>query len=195
MSEEQVAEFVDLLNFEDDYEILNVYPFTIRRKRGHYVVKESLFNTGYVRVVLNGKNYLKHVLVAKQFLHNDDPEHLTQVDHISRDRSDYHLSNLRFVSPSENCKNKSSHNGVDYNYVDDIDGDSIVIDDYGQHRFEEHYYDTTVDKFFFWNGVKYRELHINEDKRNGSKFVHMYSTENKKVKVFISKFKKLYGIK
>ena len=34
---EQAAEFVQLKGF-DDYEILSVYPFTIRRKDNHYEV-------------------------------------------------------------------------------------------------------------------------------------------------------------
>ena len=32
---ENVCEFVDLIGHED-YEILNVYPFTIRKKSNHY---------------------------------------------------------------------------------------------------------------------------------------------------------------
>ena len=194
MSEvEQVCEFVDLID-HDDYEILNQYPFTIRKKSNHYVVKEFINTNGYIRLTLNGIKYYKHVLIAKQFIVNDDPEHKTEIDHINGDRTDYHIENLRFVSPSENCKNKSSNNGIDYTFVDDIDGDSIVIEDYGHHHFEEYYYDTTVDKFFFWNGVKYRELHFN-DRKNGSKYVYMNSTENKYVCVSIAKFKKLYGLK
>ena len=131
--------------------------------------------------------------MAKQFIPNPDPEHKTEVDHINRDKTDYHLSNLRFVSPSENCKNKSSNKGIDYVFVDDIDDDSIVVNDYGKHRFEDYYYDETVDKFYFFNGVKYRELHVNE-KKSGAKYVYMYSIENKKVCVYIAKFKKIYGL-
>ena len=67
---EQIVEFVDLINFENDYEILNVYPYTIIRKRNHYEVKESLDNKGYIRVVLNGKIYRKHRLIALQFIPN-----------------------------------------------------------------------------------------------------------------------------
>ena len=52
-----VAEFVPLLNFEDDYEILNVYPFTIRRKRDHYEVSEWDRGKGYPCVSLNRKPY------------------------------------------------------------------------------------------------------------------------------------------
>ena len=200
MSEEQVAEFVnvevaefvDLID-HDDYEILNQYPFIIRRKCDQYIVSENINGQGYPHIKLNGKSYDKHRLVAKQFIPNPDPEHLTQVDHCNHDKTDYHLSNLRYVSPSDNLKNRSSFNGINYTYVDDIDADSIVIEDYGQHHFEDYYYDETVDKFYFFNGIQYRELHINE-RKNGSKYVNMMSKENKKINIYYSKFKKLYGL-
>ena len=187
---EQVVEFVELIN-HTDYEILNTYPYVIRKKSNHYVIKESNEGNGYPRLKLNGKDYLKHRLVAEQFIPN--PDNLPCIDHINHDRSDYHIENLRWVSQSTNCKNKSSHRGVEYTFVDDIDGDSIVITDYGKHQFEEYYYDQTVDKFYFWNGMQYRELHINEMK-NGAKYVIMVSTENKRVNVFYARFKKLYGL-
>ena len=194
MSETKVVEFVPLLNHEEDYEILNVFPYTIRKKSNHYVIKESLTGAGYFRVVLNKIDYLKHRLIAEQFLHNDDPVNKTEVDHISRDRTDYHIENLRWVTHSENNKNRSSTKGFIYTYVDEIDEDSIMITDYGKHEFEGYYYDLTVDKFYYDNGQQYRELKICETKR-GSKFVWMLSTENKRVEVMYSKFKKLYGLK
>ena len=187
---EQVAEFVELLN-HNDYEILNTYPYTIRKKSNHHIVSESLYNTGYIQVNLNRKPYLKHRLIAEQFIPNND--NLPCIDHINHDRTDYHIENLRWVSYSTNLKNKSSHKGVEYTFVDDIDGDSIVVDEYGNHQFEEYYYDQTVDKFYFWNGIQYRELHVNENKK-GSKCVSMVSTEGKNVLVYYSKFKRLYGL-
>ena len=189
---EQVVEFVELLN-HPDYEILNVYPYTIRKKSNHRVVSECVNDRGYVIVNLNRKAYQKHRLIAEQFLPNDDPDNKTEVDHKNHDTTDYHLSNLRWVSHSENCKNRASHHGIEYTFVEDIDEDSIVITDYGKHKFEEYYYDQKVDKFYFWNGMKYRELHINE-KKNGTKFVSMISTDGKRVFVYYAKFKKLYGL-
>ena len=189
---EQVVEFVEMIN-HPDYEILNEYPFTIRKKSNHRVVSESDDGKGYIQVALNGKPYRKHRLIAEQFIPNDDPLHKTEVDHINRNRSDNHIENLRWVSNSENQKNKTSHCGVEYTFVDDIDVDSIVITDYGKHKFDEYYYDQTVDKFYFWNGIKYRELHINENKK-GLKFVYMKSTEGKTIKVCYAKFKRLYGL-
>ena len=47
-------------------------------------------------------------------------------------RDDYHLSNLRWVSLSENCKNKTAaKNNIVYRCVDSIPDDAIVVDEYG----------------------------------------------------------------
>ena len=189
---EQAVEFIELVN-HPDYEMMTVYPYIIRRKDNHYIVSESIDDRGYPRVKLNQKDYRKHRLLAEQFIPN--PDNLPCIDHISRDKTDYHLSNLRWCTIAENNRNKSSSKGVQYTFVDDIDEDSIMIDDYGRHHFEDYYYDEKVDKFYYDNGIQYRELHVNEDKRFHAKFVYMISTEGKTVNVFYSKFKKLYGLK
>ena len=185
--EEQVVEFVDLLNHEDDYEILNQYPFTIRRKRDHYEIKESLNGHGYVQVWLNEKTYKKHRLVAEQFIPN--PDNLPCIDHISHDKTDYHLSNLRWVSYSENNRNKSSNRGINYQYVDTIPDESIVVDFYDtrneRHEFENYYYHDGV--FYYDNDMNYRILHINETKW-GSQFVSMKDVNGKTTSVYINRF-------
>ena len=194
MTSDIVADFVPLLNFEDDYEILSVYPFSIRRKNSHYKISECINGQGYVQVSLNTVTYHKHVLIAKQFLENDDPEHKTQVDHKNKDRSDYHLSNLRWVTPSENQKHKTSHLGVVYEYVDEIPDDAIVVNKYNSHEFEFYYYSESTDKFYYYNGKQYKILYDNEKKGSGSLYVNMMNTNNKKIKIFYNIFKKLYDI-
>ena len=185
---EQVVEFVELLN-HPDYEILNTFPFTIRKKSNHYVVKESLNSYGYVQVYLNNKNYKKHRLIALQFLQNDDPDNKTDVDHINHDRSDYHIENLRWVNRSENCKNKSSYRGVNYTYVEDIDENAIVVDFYEtrnkKHEFEGYYYHDGV--FYYDNEMNYRILNVNETKC-GTKFVCMKDIYGRKVSVYVNRF-------
>ena len=194
MEEANQAEFVPLLDFEDDYEILNEYPFTIRRKRDHYEVKECDRGNGYMSLRLNNVTYQKHILIAKQFIHNDDPEHKTKVDHYNHIRNDNHLENLHWCTQTENNRNKSSHLGVQYEFVDEIDDESIEVTDYGKHQFENYYYDQTVDEFYFWNGKQYRKLHINTNKSSGSLYVNMMDTDNKKVNIYFSQFKKLYDL-
>ena len=189
----------EVLRENADYEISTDYPNVIRKRANGHIVKEHVENTGYIRLNLlekvNGKTvihkYLKHRLIAKQFIEN--PDDLDYVDHINRNKLDNRVENLRWCSASDNNKNKSSTCGVKYEFFDDIDDEAVVVTDYGTHRFENYYYVPEEDSFYFYNGVKYRRLHINEDKRNSSLFVNMISTENKCVQVYLSKFKKLYG--
>ena len=176
---------------DNDYEIFNEYPFTIRKKSNQRIVNESINNIGYLRCKLNGNDYLKHRIIATQFIPN--PNNLSFIDHINHNRIDNRLINLRWVSSSENNRNKSSNKGIEYNYLDDIPDESIVVNDYGKYKFENYYYDEETDKFYFFNGQQYRELHINETK-DGLKFVCMLSTENKKIKLYYSTFKKMYDL-
>ena len=140
-------------------------------------------------VWIDGKNYLKHRLIADQFLPN--PNNLPEVDHINHDRTDNHIENLRWVSHTDNIKNRASMKRIMYEFVDDIPDESIKVLDYGKHNFDDYYfYD---DVFYFYNGINYRILHINEFK-NGLKFVHMSNTNGKCVSVCYNKFKKIYHL-
>ena len=188
------AEFIDLIDFENDYEIKTTYPHEIRNKRTGRTVKESLNEGGYYRVHLNRVKYYKHRLIAKQFVPN--PNNYPCVDHINHQRNDNHISNLRWVSLSENNKNKSSHKGVNYifyDYADFEDDDIIVIDEYNGREIEDYYYDMLSEKFLFDTGVNYRELHVNFD-RNGYAFVCVRDVYNKLVCICINKFKRIHDL-
>lgn len=186
---ETVGEFVDLLNFEDSYEILNQEPFTIRRKRDHYEISEFFAGKGYKQVRLKSKQYMKHRLIALQFLPNDDPDHKTEIDHINHQRDDNRLINLRWISPSKNQKNKASYNGVQSNYVDDIPDESMIVDFYnmrnGRREFEGYYYHDGV--FYYDNDMNYRILNINTAKC-GTQFVCLSDIYGRPVKVYINRF-------
>ena len=149
---------------------------------------------GYYQVYLNRVAYLKHRLVAKQFIPN--PNNLPCVDHINHNRIDNHISNLRWVSLSNNSKNISSRYGVNYvfyDYADFDDDDIIVIDDYNGREIEDYYYDMLTEKFLFDTGVNYRELHVNFD-RNRYAFVNVKDVENKRVRISINKFKRIHDL-
>ena len=189
--------FVPLIDHED-YEILNEYPFTIRRIKDQYEISESANGKGYIGVKLNGKTYLKHRLIALQFLENDDPEHKTQVDHINHDRSDNHIQNLRWITPSNNNMNKTSRNGIKYDYIDELPDDHIDVDTYetrnGIHEFgeKEYYYSPSTDKFYYFNGSKYRILYVN-NYATGLR-VKMTDINKKQVSVYYTKFKIQYDL-
>ena len=64
--EESEDNWIALIN-HTDYEININYPFHIRKKSNKKIVSESLIN-GYISCNLNGKRYLKHRLIAQQFI-------------------------------------------------------------------------------------------------------------------------------
>lgn len=193
MTSEEVGEWQECVA-DKDYEIFSEFPFQIRKKSNKRIVKESIDKDGYIRCHLNCKDYRKHRIVALQFIPNDDPENKKDIDHINRDRTDYHISNLRWVSRTENNYNKSSNLSVKYEYFDKIDDDAIEVRDYGNHQFEFYYYVEADDSFYYYNGVNYRKLHINFDKKSETAFVSMYDKNNKIAHVYLNKFKRLYDI-
>lgn len=76
----------------------------------HYLQPSEKEN-GYYQVNMfaaNGKRKKEYIhrLVALAFLPN--PDGLPEVDHIDRDRSNNNLENLRWVSRSENQRNKNN---------------------------------------------------------------------------------------
>ena len=194
---EQAAEFVQLKGY-DDYEILSVYPFTIRRKDNHYEVSEFNDN-GYISVYLNRRKIRKHVLIANQFIPNDDPEHKIVVDHINRDTTDYHLSNLRHATISTNSRNKSGNKSRTFQFIKALPRDAIKITDYEVyhksgsviHHFEDYYWSNGF--FYYFNGDDYRIMHINESNQ-GYKYVYLLNTEGQNVCVQVAKFKRLYNL-
>jgi hypothetical protein len=48
---------------------------------------------------------------------------------------------MRWISSRDNNKNRSSSNGIEYNYIDAISENRIEIDNYGKHEFEHYFYD------------------------------------------------------
>jgi hypothetical protein len=178
---------------DSDYEVFSDFPYDIRRKSNKRYVSESLATHSYPRVVLNNKSINKHVLLMKQFKPLDESEHdeKVEIDHINRDKGDYHLSNLRFVTHSDNMQNSSGFGGNKCVYVDNISDEAIVVKDYGDREFNDLYFDDDV--FYKFTGINYRKLHVNE-RKNGSLFVSTKDADGKRVRIFYSKFKRLYDL-
>jgi hypothetical protein len=77
----------------------NFHKSRIGTQAGH------LRSNGYYYIVFDGKTYVLARLIWKLATGEDPGQH--QVDHIDRDRTNNKLENLRLVSPSENCRNRS----------------------------------------------------------------------------------------
>ena len=90
-----------MIKIFDDYEIDengNIYS-----QKSNKFLKPFLDRHGYLYVRINNKHHKIHRLVALTFLENKDNKPC--VDHIDRNRTNNHYSNLRFVTPKENSNN------------------------------------------------------------------------------------------
>ena len=132
-----------------DYQINVQYPYDIRvRDTGRVISRWINSSTGYWEVALNGKKCKLHRIIAKQFIPNDDPLHKNCVDHIDRDKTNFHITNLRWVSVKHNSNNRS-----DQNFVEDISPDAIAVESYSRWEFEGLYFHDDV--FYMYNGINY----------------------------------------
>lgn len=191
MSEIEVGNWIECV-VDNDYEIFSEYPHSIRRKGSDTLVRTTINNDGYVTCRMNSNTYLKHRVIAQQFIPN--PNNLLEVDHVNHNRCDNRIKNLRWISHSDNLKNRSSANGVDYEYREELSDNTIMILEYNGHWLDFYYYDEEDDSFYFYTGVNYRKLHVNYDKKCDAAYVNVLDRNNKRVKISYNKFKKMYDL-
>ena len=96
--------FVDVVGYENLYQVSN-YGRVYSLISGKFL-KPCKERNGYLYISLHKnkktKKYLVHRIVATAFIEN--PLQLPQVNHISEDKSDNHVSNLEWCSASYNCR-------------------------------------------------------------------------------------------
>ena len=131
----------ETLKFDNDYEIYSEYPYSVRRINSERINSEWIGIDKYTRIKINGQDYLKHRLIAIQFIDNDDQENKTQVDHVDRDRLNNNISNLRWVSPSENAKNRVKQKKQVFEYIEELPPDAIEISTIDGHELKDYYFD------------------------------------------------------
>ena len=97
-------EWRDVAGYEGLYQVSNCGRVKSFQKDKIKILKSSVSPFGYLRVVLckdfNKKNRFVHVLVAQAFIPN--PDNKPQVNHIDGNKKNNHVSNLEWMTRSEN---------------------------------------------------------------------------------------------
>ena len=96
----------DVVGYEGLYQVSNLGRVKSFYRGKVHLLKYQLDSQGYVIVTLckdgKGRGCKVHILVAQAFISN--PENKPFVNHIDGNKSNPHVSNLEWVTPSENMK-------------------------------------------------------------------------------------------
>lgn len=76
----------------------------VKNRSSGYILKPYDDGTGYLRVKLDGENCRLHILVAKAFVDNPEPDKRIIVNHKKGKKKDCRASQLEWVTQSENVK-------------------------------------------------------------------------------------------
>jgi hypothetical protein len=160
----------------------------IRKKKTKFVPKIGICKrTDYYQISLSGKTHLLHRVLATQYVPNPDPEILTEIDHIDRNRKNNSVSNLRWVSHMSNAENKKGHKGYTYLWTDQLPRFAEPFTQYNDHEIE-NLYKTFSNKFIkaviINNQIQYRRMIVCH--QNNSSFVQAYDTQGNHIKIYLS---------
>ena len=184
--------FQPLRDFEADYEIEVDPPHRIRRIGGDkYVIPYVLRRSGYMQINLNGRNYRWHRILARHFIPN--PNNLPQVDHIDRNPLNNSIDNLRWISASDNGRNKSRYTQQRREYLNAAPNDIIEITQY-------HDFEYPPNKYFFCGENDKVVLRINDHKwqylnqtpHSGYLRINMKDINGQKHNIYVHKIIELF---
>lgn len=110
----------DVPNYEGIYQVSNLgriksIPRKVCNHQGCHISKEKIMRQQtlkkYKRVVLKGKSFTTHQLVAMAFLNHIPCGHKLVVDHINDNTQDNRVENLQIITQRENSY-KTQRNGT-----------------------------------------------------------------------------------
>ena len=178
--------FEPLTDFEADYEIEIDEPHRIRRIGADRFVTASMHHSGYMQIHLNGGTYRLHRILAKHFIPN--PDNLPEVDHVDRDKTNNSIENLRWVSASENLRNRGRFTKQRREYMNTPPNDLIEITQYNDFEYPGNKYffcgenDQVVQRY---SDHKWRWLTLTP--HNGYLMIHMCDINGRYHQIFMHK--------
>ena len=130
------------LTAHPDYEITTTSPHIIRRIDTGKINAQSITNSGYYQITINGRTYPVHRIIASQFIPNEDPDNLTDVNHINHNKLDNRISNLEWISHAQNLSHRKAFKKQKSEYITTINTETtIAVTEYDGIKLPRYYFD------------------------------------------------------
>jgi hypothetical protein len=184
------VQWVQLTQFPT-HDIQSAYPFLIRRRDNGRIMSLTP-RVGYLIVCIQGKYYYQHRVIAEQFIPN--PLNLPQIDHVNQARDDNHIENLRWCDARTNGMNKGRYHTNNCEYVDVIGPNSIQVEHWNDHTFEDIHFDPDGVEFYYFNGKRYRRLQQSTPSGKHFLVVHATDTTGHTRTIPLNKFRRTHNL-
>ena len=133
------------LTAHDGYEISTTPPHIIRRIDTGKINAQSITNSGYYQITIAGRTYPVHRIIAQQFIPNEDPEHLTDVNHINHNKTDNRIENLEWITHAANLAHRKSFKKQRSEYVTELNPETTIrVNEYENLKLPRYYFDTAT---------------------------------------------------
>ncbi|CAL6043071.1 Conserved_hypothetical protein [Hexamita inflata] len=167
-NEEEYEEFYPIEDYEN-YEITK--NGIIRNIQINKLLNQHQDKNGYFRVSLfniQENKFIKyhvHRLIALTFIEN--PDNLPLVDHKNRNKQDNRVENLRWVTQSDNSRNRKSSNNIIYEYFNELPDEENCIEFqcYNNYQFGHYFINTETLEMYYDTDYQFRKLYLNKDNR------------------------------
>jgi hypothetical protein len=175
-----------------NYEVSN--QARVRNTTTGFMLKTQYDKDGYAFACIShagrAKNLWIHRLVAQTFIGEIPPD--MEVDHIDRNRTNNAISNLRIITKTQNIRNSSRRNGHEHEFVAELSQDAIMVEEYGEHRFNDIYYDQ--GEFYRFNIDEYMRLTQIRARTCPSYYVNARNTNGKNVQIYVDKYRRMINV-
>lgn len=143
------------LKADNNYEILDIEPYSIRNKKTKRILKGWNSVKGYISIELSGKKYQLHRVLALQFIPND--KGYDQIDHINGIKNDNRLENLRWCDSIVNNRNRNGYKGK-FEIFEELPPRCYKVISYNGMTPDYNYYADDFKNIYFDNGARIRIL-------------------------------------
>ena len=188
----ELTNYVDLVGYDEKYQISTEYPYFVMNKQTNNIIKESINNSGHVQINIDGKCFTKHRIIAMQFIKNDDPLNKNEIDHINSNKLDNNIINLQWITHSEYLRKRRTFKKQLSEFLDDTNLLKYArIVEYNGEKFDRYYYDRENNRLLL--RTKSKRVKVVKPMKRGNNYESVAVTTERGVKMDLIRRSTLHG--